>query len=148
MCRLSSACRPLSLCVAADGVVLIAATSSETGGQRTGDSAGQPVAFFIAAPRTGALFDARPAAVCPHDGCPGTSDGVRQRRRCLRRVILGAVVYGEILNHGGGHVAPDIIGLARAERPTAAAKTAPGGVPAPAPVPWRRHHGGHCRRIR
>ena len=29
MCRLSSACRALSLCVAADGVVLIATTSPE-----------------------------------------------------------------------------------------------------------------------
>jgi drug/metabolite transporter (DMT)-like permease len=58
-------------------------------------------------------------------------------------VILGAVVYGETLSHGSGHVAPAIIGLvlavagvillARAEGP-AAAQTAPdGGVPSPAP---------------
>jgi drug/metabolite transporter (DMT)-like permease len=60
-------------------------------------------------------------------------------------VILGAVVYGERLSHGGGHVAPAIIGLAlavvgvvllaRAEGP-AAGETAPShGVPAPAPGP-------------
>jgi hypothetical protein len=44
-------------------------------------------------------------------------------------------VYDGILSHGGGHVAPDIIGLARAERHTAAAKTAPGAVPAPVSAP-------------
>ena len=60
-------------------------------------------------------------------------------------IILGAVVYGETLSHGGGHVAPAIIGLAlaiagvvllaRAQGP-AAAETAPShGVPAPAPGP-------------
>ena len=60
-------------------------------------------------------------------------------------VTLGAVVYGERLSHGGGHVAPAIIGLAlavvgvvllaRAEGPTAG-ETAPGdGVPAPATAP-------------
>ena len=60
-------------------------------------------------------------------------------------VILGAVVYGETLSHGGGHVAPAIIGLAlavvgvfllaRAEGPTVG-ETAPGdGVPAPVPGP-------------
>jgi multidrug transporter EmrE-like cation transporter len=54
-------------------------------------------------------------------------------------VILGAVVYGETLSHGGGHVAPAVIGLAlavagvvllaRAQGP-AAAEPAPGhGVP-------------------
>lgn len=58
-------------------------------------------------------------------------------------VILGAAVYGERLSHGGGHVAPAIIGLAlavagvvllaRAEEPTAG-ETAPGDrFPAPAP---------------
>jgi hypothetical protein len=58
-------------------------------------------------------------------------------------IILGAAVYGEALSHGGGHVAPAIIGLAlavagvvllaRAEGP-AVGETAPGhGVPAPAP---------------
>jgi drug/metabolite transporter (DMT)-like permease len=58
-------------------------------------------------------------------------------------VTLGAVVYGETLSHGGGHVAPAILGLvlavagvvllARAEGP-AAAQTAPGhGVLSPAP---------------
>jgi drug/metabolite transporter (DMT)-like permease len=61
-------------------------------------------------------------------------------------VILGAVVYGETLSHGGGHVVPAIIGLALAvvgvvllagaEGPTAG-ETASGsrGVPAPAPGP-------------
>jgi len=61
-------------------------------------------------------------------------------------VILGAVVYGETLSHGGGHVAPAIIGLAvavvgvvllaRAEGPTVG-ETASGSrdVPAPAPGP-------------
>ena len=63
---------------------------------------------------------------------------------CSPGVILGAVVYGETLSHGGGHVAPAIglalavVGvflLARAEGPTAA-ETAPGdGVPAPVPGP-------------
>ena len=58
-------------------------------------------------------------------------------------VILGAVVYGETLSHGGGQLAPAIIGLvlavagvvllARAEGPTAG-QTPPGDrVPAPAP---------------
>ena len=60
-------------------------------------------------------------------------------------VILEAVVYGETLSHGGGHLAPAIIGLvlavigvvllARAEGPSGA-ETAPGdGVAAPAPGP-------------
>jgi hypothetical protein len=39
MCRLSSACRPLSLCLAADRVVLIAATSlSQQKGQMSGSN--------------------------------------------------------------------------------------------------------------
>src|SRR5580700_8944054 len=95
--------------------------------RRFGRSAGSVLRSSL---RTGALFDARPAAVRPQDGRPGPGDGVRQHGRCLRRVILGAV------------------GLARAEGPTAAAEMAPGGVPAPAPAPWHRRHGGHCRRTR
>jgi drug/metabolite transporter (DMT)-like permease len=58
-------------------------------------------------------------------------------------VVLGAVVYGETLSHGGGHVAPAVIGLAlaiagvvllaRAQGPTAG-EPAPGHrVPAAAP---------------
>jgi len=60
-------------------------------------------------------------------------------------VILGAVVYGETLSHGGGHVAPAIIGLAvavvgvvllaGAEGPTAGKAVSRDGVPAPAPGP-------------
>jgi hypothetical protein len=91
---------------------------------RSGRSAGS---VLRSSPCTGALFDARPAAVRPQDGRPGPGDGVRQPRRCLRQAIFGAV------------------GLARAEGPVAA-ETAPGGVPAPAPAPWHRRHRGHCRR--
>jgi drug/metabolite transporter (DMT)-like permease len=59
-------------------------------------------------------------------------------------VILGSVIFGEMLGHGGGHVAPAILGLvlavagvvllARAEGPTA--DPAQGEhVPFPAPTP-------------
>ncbi|MGO9221427.1 MAG: hypothetical protein ACLP5E_27250 [Streptosporangiaceae bacterium] len=87
----------------------------------------------------------RPPAIRPQDRRPGPGHGVEQRRHPVRRVILGAVVYGETLSHGGGHVAPAIIGLAlavagvvllaRAEGPAAGETSSGDGVPAPAPAP-------------
>ena len=60
-------------------------------------------------------------------------------------VILGALVYGETLSHGGGHLAPAIIGLvlaivgvvllSGAEEPSAGETAQGPGVPAPAPAP-------------
>ncbi len=59
-------------------------------------------------------------------------------------VILGAVVYDETLGHGGGHVAPAVIGLALAvvgvvllagaEGPTAVEPASDGDIPSPAPT--------------
>ncbi len=59
-------------------------------------------------------------------------------------VVLGAVVYGEKLGHGGGHLVPAIIGLAvavvgivllaRAQGPTAAEPRRAEGLPSTAPA--------------
>ncbi len=59
-------------------------------------------------------------------------------------VTLGAVVYGEVLTHGNGHLVPAIIGLAvavvgivvlaGAEGPASVEPTRGDGVPAPAPA--------------
>jgi drug/metabolite transporter (DMT)-like permease len=59
-------------------------------------------------------------------------------------VILGAVVYGEVLGHGNGHRAPAVIGLivavvgiamlARAQGPGSAEPVQDGALPSPAPA--------------
>ncbi len=45
----------------------------------------------------------RPPAIRPQDRRPGPGHGVEQRRHPVRRVILGAVVYGETLSAPGSH---------------------------------------------
>ena len=76
---------------------------------------------------------------------PGYTYRAGQRPAKMLQSVACLVVYGETLSHGGGHVAPAIIGLAlavvgvvllaRAEGPTVG-ETAPGdGVPAPVPGP-------------